>query len=168
MAQLRMGTKAPRRVEFGINMEKRFSHWALPAPPSSGRAGIRFLKTVLIAAATLVCGSSAASAQTPPQDFVLMTAVDDASAVIVQKINAEQVRVDVATWYLNDGNIVNALLAKHRSGVPVRIISDRGSIFEADPNTRARIEYLASNGVPIRLRYHPNWFPEIIHWKAGI
>ena len=50
----------------------------------------------------------------------------------------------------------------------MRVIGDRGSIFEADPNTRAWFEYLARNGVPIRLRYHPTWFPFIIHWKCGI
>jgi hypothetical protein len=98
----------------------------------------------------------------------MLTAVDNALVALVQKINAEQVRLDIATWYLNDGDLVFAILNKHRSGVPVRLLGDRGAIFEADPHTRANFEYLAQNGVPIRLRYHPTWFPEILHWKCGI
>ncbi len=93
---------------------------------------------------------------------------DNAQAEIVRMINAEQERLDIATWYLNDGEIAQAIVNKHLSGVTVRVIGDRGSIFEADPNTRAWFEYLARNGVPIRLRYHPTWFPFIIHWKCGI
>jgi hypothetical protein len=102
------------------------------------------------------------------QERMMLPAVENAMAVIVQKINAEAVRLDIATWYLNDGDIVTAILNKHRSGVPVRLIGDRGAIFEADPHTRANFEFLARNGVPIRLRYHPTWFPEIVHWKCGI
>ena len=102
------------------------------------------------------------------QERMMMTAVENAQAVLVQKINAEQVRLDIATWLLNDGDLVIAILNRHRAGVPVRLIGDRGAIFESDPQTRANFEYLAQNGVPIRLRYHPTWFPEIMHWKCGI
>ncbi|MEO5898228.1 MAG: phospholipase D-like domain-containing protein [Vicinamibacterales bacterium] len=102
------------------------------------------------------------------QEQMLFPAVDNAQAAILQRIAAEKVRLDIATWYLNDGEIMGAIANKFKSGVPVRVIGDRGAIFEADPNTRAQFEYLAKAGVPIKLRYHPNWFPEIIHWKCGI
>jgi phosphatidylserine/phosphatidylglycerophosphate/cardiolipin synthase-like enzyme len=52
--------------------------------------------------------------------------------------------------------------------VPIRILGDRAAIFESDPNTRASFEKLANAGVPIRLRYNPRDFPEILHWKCGI
>ena len=68
---------------------------------------------------------------------MLFTATDNAQAQIVGRINNEQVRLDVATWLLNDGDIVLAIIRKHQSGVPVRVIGDRASIFESDPNTRA-------------------------------
>jgi hypothetical protein len=48
------------------------------------------------------------------------------------------------------------------------VIGDRVSIFENDSNTRREFEYLASHGVHIRVRYHPTWFPEVMHWKAAI
>jgi hypothetical protein len=102
------------------------------------------------------------------QDRMFFPATDNAQGEIIRLINAETVRLDIATWYLNDGEITQAILNKHLSGVTVRLISDRGSIFEADPNTRASFELLARNGVPIRLRYHPRSYPYIIHWKCGI
>jgi phosphatidylserine/phosphatidylglycerophosphate/cardiolipin synthase-like enzyme len=102
------------------------------------------------------------------QERMLFPAVDNAQAVILEKIRNERVRVDVAVWYLVDREITMALVEKHNSGVPVRVIGDRAAIFEADPNTRTEFELLAAHGVPIRLRYHPTWFPEIMHWKCGI
>ena len=121
-----------------------------------------------VLAAALTLGPKSAAAQSQGQEEILFPAIHDAQAKIVQRINAEQVRLDIATWYLNDGDIAIAIVNKHKAGVPVRVIGDRGSIFEADPNTRMWFEYLANNGVPIRLRYHPTWFPFIIHWKCGI
>ena len=61
-----------------------------------------------------------ATAQPPPgQDRIFFPAVagHDAQAEIVRMINAEQVRLDIATWYLNDGEIAQAIVNKHLSGV---------------------------------------------------
>jgi hypothetical protein len=103
------------------------------------------------------------------QEKVYFTAIENAQQVIVQKINAEKVRLDVATWMLVDGDIVTAIINKHKSGVPVRVLGDRITIFEqSDHNTRNAFFELANAGVPIRVRRHPTWFPEIMHWKAGI
>jgi phosphatidylserine/phosphatidylglycerophosphate/cardiolipin synthase-like enzyme len=98
----------------------------------------------------------------------MFPAVENAQAVLLDKIRSEQVRLDVAVWLLVDGEITQAIINKHVSGVPVRVLGDRVSIFESDPNTRASFEQLARAGVPIRLRYEPPWFPEIMHWKAGL
>ena len=124
----------------------------------------RIVRVLAVFLFCLFCARSSAA----QQEQLLFPATDNALALLVQKIQAETVRLDVATWYLNDGDLALAILNKHRSGVPVRLIGDRGAIFEADPNTRAWFEYLANNGVPIRLRYHPTWFPFIMHWKCGI
>jgi hypothetical protein len=143
-------------------MATGFSNMALRPPSTLRRTWGPSL--ALLVMGIVLAGSTPAIGQ----ERMMMTAVENAQAVLVQKINAEQVRLDIATWYLNDGDLVIAILNKHRSGVPVRLIGDRGAIFEADPQTRANFEYLAQNGVPIRLRYHPTWFPEIMHWKCGI
>jgi len=101
------------------------------------------------------------------QEQIYFPSHDNAEAQIVAKINAENVRLDIGLWLLNDGAITNAIIAKWQSGVPVRVLGDRAGIFESDPATRASFERLASAGIPIRLRYNPTWFPEIIHWKYG-
>jgi len=95
-------------------------------------------------------------------------AVDNVTNVLVQKINAETVRIDMSAWYLTEGLIVNALINKHQQGVPIRLIGDRGSIFEIDAHTKNAFYRLADAGVPIRLRFHPTWYPEIAHWKATV
>lgn len=102
------------------------------------------------------------------QERVYFPARDNAEAQIVARINAETVRLDFATWLLDDGDITTAIINRHLAGVPVRVLGDRAGIFESDPNTRASFERLANAGVPIRLRYNPRDFPEIIHWKCGI
>ena len=71
-------------------------------------------------------------------DQVYFPAVDNVTNVLVQKINAETVRIDLSCWYLTEHAISIALINKYRSGVPVRLLGDRGSIFEIDPRTNHR------------------------------
>jgi phosphatidylserine/phosphatidylglycerophosphate/cardiolipin synthase-like enzyme len=101
------------------------------------------------------------------QEQIYFPSHDDAEARIVAKINAETVRLDIGLWLLNDGAITTAIINRWNAGVPVRVLGDRAGIFESDPATRASFERLASAGIPIRLRYNPTWFPEILHWKYG-
>jgi phosphatidylserine/phosphatidylglycerophosphate/cardiolipin synthase-like enzyme len=105
---------------------------------------------------------------TSAQERIYFPSRDNAEAQIVSRINAETVRLDIGMWLLNDGAITTAIINRHLAGVPVRVLGDRASIFESDPNTRASFERLANAGVPIRLRYNPRSFPEIMHWKSGI
>lgn len=128
-----------------------------------GRAR-RVLTRLLVAAACVSAGTTPAQAA----DQVYFSAVDDVAARLVARINAETVRIDMSAWYLTDSTVYSALLNRHRAGVQVRLIGDRGSIFEIDQHTKDAFYYLASNGVPIRLRVNPTWYPEIDHWKATI
>jgi Carbohydrate binding module (family 6)/PLD-like domain len=102
------------------------------------------------------------------QERVMLTAVDDALAALLEKIRNEDERLDIGMWLLNDGDVVQAIIDRHRALVPVRVLGDRVSIFEGDEHTRASFLKLANAGVPIRIRYEPTDFPEILHWKAGI
>jgi hypothetical protein len=109
-------------------------------------------------------------AQGGPAERMLFPAKDNVINELVRLINAETVRVDISAWYLTEHAISIAIANKHNASprVPVRLIGDRGSIFEIDPNTRNEFYWLANQGVPIRLRVNPTWFPEIDHWKMGI
>ena len=95
-------------------------------------------------------------------------AYENVTDVLVQRINAEKVRVDISAWYLTERLISYALINRMKAGVQVRLIGDRGSIFEIDALTRNEFYFLASQGLPIRLRYNPTFYPEIVHWKATI
>ena len=128
-----------------------------------GRA--RYMKTaVAVTLALLTFGTLPAVAQ----ERLMFPAIENAQAEVLRRIRAESVRLDIAVWLLGDGEITQAIIAKHRAGVPVRVLGDRASIFESDANTRMRFLELANAGVPIRLRYEPRSFPEILHWKTGI
>jgi hypothetical protein len=99
---------------------------------------------------------------------ICFPAVDNVTEILVQKIQAETVRVDISAWYLTEHWISIALINKYKSGVAVRLLGDRGSMFEVDPLTKKEFYWLASQGLPIRLRYNPTWYPEIDHWKMSI
>jgi len=120
------------------------------------------------AAVVAVCLLLGTAAFGRAADQIYFPAKDDTLTLILQRINAENVRIDVSAWYLTEHAISQALAAKHQAGVPVRVIGDRASIFEVDPNTKAEFYYMANAGVPIRLRYNPTWFPEIDHMKMAI
>jgi phosphatidylserine/phosphatidylglycerophosphate/cardiolipin synthase-like enzyme len=102
------------------------------------------------------------------QERMYWPALENVSQILVQRINAEKTRVDISAWYLSDRTISNALINRMKAGVQVRLIGDRGSIFEIDQHTRNEFYYLANQGVPIRLRVSPKSYPEIVHWKATI
>ena len=119
----------------------------------------------LLMAGLMAVAASPAAAQTERMYF---PAVENVTNVLVQRINAETQRIDMSAWYLTEGAIVQALIGRHQAGVQIRLIGDRGSIFEIDTHTKNAFYQLAAAGVPIRLRYNPTWFPEIVHWKATI
>src|SRR4051812_40815793 len=119
---------------------------------------------IAIAFALLVVAGQPASAA----EQVYFAAQDNITNVLVQHINAETVRVDMSCWYLTEHAISIALINKFKSGVPVRLIGDRGSIFEIDRLTKNEFYWLANQGLPIRLRVNPTWYPEIDHWKVSI
>src|SRR5947207_6674493 len=128
------------------------------------RPGRRSIRRV-VAACFFVCLAGRGAAAS---DQMYFSAVDNVTNVLVSLINNETTRIDVATWLLSEHSVSIAIANRWRAGVPVRLIGDRGSIFEADPHTKTEFYWLASQGVPIRLRYNPTWYPEIDHWKTTI
>src|SRR4029077_15246596 len=88
--------------------------------------------------------------------------------ILVNYINHENVRLDISSWYLSEHSISIAIVNRFKAGVPVRLMGDRGALFEGDPNTKREFYWLAAQGVPIKLRFNPTWFPEINHWKMAI
>ena len=132
---------------------------------------VRLRRALRVHLSLLAVCLTLAAPQVTAQDLgedVYFPSATNVQAKILAKIRAETVRLDIAMWLLNDGEITSAIIARHQAHIPVRVLGDRASIFESDPNTRASFERLANAGVPIRLRYNPRGFPEIMHWKCGI
>jgi hypothetical protein len=101
-------------------------------------------------------------------DTIYFPAVHNVTAILVDRINRETVRIDMSAWYLTERAVSLALVNRFKAGVRVRLLGDRAALFENDELTKREFYWLASQGVPIRLRYHPTWYPDINHWKATI
>src|SRR5215471_13328257 len=119
-------------------------------------------------AAAIFCVFALYASSARAADQVYFSANTNVTNILVNYINQENVRLDISSWYLSEHAISIAIANRFNAGVQVRIIGDRGAIFEADPNTKTEYYWLAMQGVPIRLRFNPTWFPEIDHWKAAI
>jgi regulation of enolase protein 1 (concanavalin A-like superfamily) len=118
----------------------------------------------------LACGVFLMSAAAPAgaTDQVYFSSSTNVTNILVQYINQETVRLDISSWYLSEHSISIAIANRWAAGVPVRIIGDRAALFENDPHTKAEFYWLANQGIPIRLRFNPTWFPEINHWKMAL
>ena len=77
---------------------------------------------------------------------IYFPATQNVTNVLVQKINAETVRLDISSWYLSEHAISIAVANRFAAGVKVRIMGDRGAIFEADPHTKDEFYWLANKG----------------------
>jgi carbohydrate binding protein with CBM6 domain/phospholipase D-like protein len=142
---------------------------SVPTSRSAARGAVaplarRFLASLALAAGLVTLFPGAAQAQ----DRMMFAAYESIKDELLNKIRNENVRIDISAWYLTEHEISINLVNRKNAGVKVRVIGDRGSIFEIDLPTRREFEYLATNGVQIRIRQNPTWFPEIDHWKAGI
>lgn len=124
------------------------------------------LEAVTVTGALMVAAVIASPAAAADQIYFPKN--DNITNILVQKINAETVRIDISCWYLTEHAISIALANRFNAGVQVRLIGDRASIFEIDAPTRNEYYWLANQGIPIRLRFNPTWFPEIDHMKTTI
>jgi hypothetical protein len=118
------------------------------------------LATSLTAITFFVCPAAARA-----QDTLYFTALQDARQPILNLIAAEPTRIDIGAWWFSDHVISDALVRRHRAGVRVRFLGDAYAYRNAQ--TKAEIDYLASAGIPVRLR-SPVGAGAIIHWKCGI
>jgi PLD-like domain len=134
-------------------------------PNLKSRRSHRRLRFVLMAAIALVL-TSAPRAMTAERMW--FPAYENVADELIRRINAETVRLDISIWYLTEHSVSIAIANRFAAGVRVRLVGDRGAIFEIDPNTKAEFYFLANQGVPIRLRFNPTWFPEIDHMKMAI
>jgi hypothetical protein len=135
-----------------------------PNQSSGARRTQQFRRLLVV----ILCACAFPSADAFGADGLYFPQRHNITQALVQTINAETVRIDMAVWLLTERAISVALVNRMKAGVPVRLIGDRVSLFEIDPLTREEFYWLANQGVPVRLRYNPTSFPELLHWKATI
>lgn len=107
------------------------------------------------------------AARVESADRIYFPAVEDARRPILALLNNETQRIDIASWEFSDHTLSQTVVARWRSGVPVRVIGDLLA-YRNYGTTKTEFDYLASQGVPIRFRANPSGSTQIVHWKAGI
>jgi hypothetical protein len=90
-------------------------------------------------------------------------AFQDCRARLLTFIRNETVRLDFAFNLLEDQSITDAIIARHRAGVPVRVIMEPRR-NATNPLNATMIERMRAAGVPIRQK--PSG--AIFHWKMFI
>ncbi len=86
--------------------------------------------------------------------------LENCRAPILRLIREETQRIDAAFWYMNDARYAAALMKRHRSGLPIRILMDERSVI-SKPKSAAILKQLRAAGVPMRTKRGG----QILHWK---
>jgi len=85
---------------------------------------------------------------------------ENCRTVLLDLINKETQGIDVAFWFMEDVRYMNAIVARWKAGVPVRILVDP----RANPTYPLNVQMLAgfqAAGIPMRMRVASG----ILHWK---
>lgn len=76
---------------------------------------------------------------------------ENCRSLLIDFIRKETVGIDVGFWFMEDSRYANELIAKHRSGVPVRVIFDQRAYTENGySHARYPVELMRDAGIPMR------------------
>jgi len=90
-------------------------------------------------------------------------AFEDCRAPLLTLIKNENVAIDVAFWFMTDTSYSNAIIAKWKAGVPVRVLMDTEANAAHSGNATI-LSQLKSAGIPMREKSSGG----ILHWKLMI
>ena len=116
----------------------------------------RFRRHVPILALGLTLLAAPASAQ----DRLCDPGDENCRDILINYIRNEKVGIDVAFWFMEDPRYTDALISRHRAGVPVRVLIDPRANATYTRNA-ARLDALQAAGIPMRKRLTSY----ILHWK---
>jgi len=125
---------------------------------------VRVGGTVLLGCIIAGLWAVAPTAQTQ-NEWLCDSSYQDCRTPIIKAINAEPVTggIDVSLWFMDDWRYVDALIAAHNRGVPIRMIVDPAADVTY-PDTKPQRDRMVAAGIPMR-RYAGS---AINHWKAFI
>jgi phosphatidylserine/phosphatidylglycerophosphate/cardiolipin synthase-like enzyme len=103
--------------------------------------------SIFICLALLALGVQPARAQ----DRLCDPGEESCRSILVNYIRNETVGIDVGFWFMEDPRYATELIAKHRAGVPVRVVFDSDSyLVYGYANARRPVELMRDAGVPMR------------------
>src|SRR6476620_3658702 len=76
---------------------------------------------------------------------------EDCRAPLLTLIAAERQGIDVAFWFMEDQRYVDALIQRHKAGVPVRVIVDPRANDTKRLNAQM-LDELKTAGIPMRMK----------------
>ena len=78
-------------------------------------------------------------------------AYENCRVPLVDLIRKETVGIDVGFWFMEDSRYATELIAKHRAGVPVRVLFDSDAYTNYGYTTARRpVELMRDAGIPMR------------------
>ena len=117
--------------------------------------------SVLLAFAVLLSWAAPVYAQDPPPQYEWLcdSGERDCRQPVLDLIDAEDVAIDVAFWFMEDSRYVTKLINAKNRGVAVRILVDQKSNSRY-PGNKRMLQLLKDGGLPMRERT-----TEFLHWK---
>src|SRR5215204_965779 len=117
-------------------------------------------RTLLVTAILLIvlCAAPATASES-----MCDPAFQDCHTPLLNLIRAETQSIDVAMWFMEDQEMADAIIARFKAGVAVRVIIDprRNSITPINATT---IQKFQDAGIPMRTKTDGG----ILHWKFMI
>jgi phosphatidylserine/phosphatidylglycerophosphate/cardiolipin synthase-like enzyme len=114
-----------------------------------------FVRVFLLLIAVLTASAAPALAV----DELCDPAYQDCRAKVLKLIADEDEGLDVAFWFMEDSRFANAIIARWRAGVPVRVIIDTKANSTYTTNVRM-LQLLKDAGIPMRRKVS-----DYLHWK---
>ena len=101
--------------------------------------------TILFVVGLLIPSSARAAESLCDSSF------QDCRAPLINLIRTENAGIDVGFWFMEDARYSNELIARFKSGVPVRVIMDLRA-NSTNPANADRLAELRAAGIPMRRR----------------
>src|SRR5262245_39211525 len=107
-----------------------------------------FSRIVISAALTLLVVTGVTS-PAAAADELCDAAFQNCRTPLLNLINAEQVRIDVSFWFMEDARYSTAIINRWKAGVPVRIMMDSRA-NPTYPNNVPILGFFRDAGIPMR------------------
>jgi phosphatidylserine/phosphatidylglycerophosphate/cardiolipin synthase-like enzyme/regulation of enolase protein 1 (concanavalin A-like superfamily) len=106
----------------------------------------------VLCSAALTLLAVAGATRPAAADDLCDAAFQNCRTPLISLINAEQVRIDVSFWFMEDSRYSTAIINRWKAGVPVRIMMDSRA-NATYPNNVPILGFFRDAGIPMREKY---------------